>query len=123
MPFISPALQTLLVEAFWETAGMVGLSAAVAVAFAAGLGSFFPPAGVVIGIVPIPCASNAAPPIEQHPRTAVIAIVFNRIRLPRPERSPAACPHVSACRHVGHSMLLRPPDPVKPRHTPIHRSC
>ena len=33
MPFISPALQTLLVEAFWETAGMVGLSAAVAVAF------------------------------------------------------------------------------------------
>ena len=30
MPFISPALQTLLVEAFWETAGMVGLSAVVA---------------------------------------------------------------------------------------------
>ena len=30
-PFLSPALQTLLVEAFWETAGMVGLSAVVAV--------------------------------------------------------------------------------------------
>ena len=32
IPFLSPALQALLIEAFWETAGMVGLSAVVAVA-------------------------------------------------------------------------------------------
>ena len=31
--FLSPALQALLAEAFWETAGMVGLAALVAVAF------------------------------------------------------------------------------------------